>query len=56
MAAITFTPQQMMLLMLVIETAVKFAMRQIAELSEAELDELIADEELRTHKLMDQLT
>lgn len=56
MNKITLTPQQLMLITMATEIAFKWALRQIENLSEAELNELIADEELRTHKLMDQLT
>lgn len=56
MNKITLTSSQFALIMMATEIAMKWALRQIRDLSEAELNELIADEELRTHKLMDQLT
>jgi len=53
--AIKLSEKQFMLLMMASEIAIKWALRQIENLSEAEIEELIQDEELRTNKLMDQL-
>ena len=53
--AIKLSEKQFMLLMMANEIAIKWALRQIEHLSEAEIEELIQDEELRTNKLMDQL-
>lgn len=49
------TPQQFTLLMMAIDMAAKWALRTIENVTEAELDELIADEEKRTTDLMAEL-
>ncbi len=49
------TPQELMFLLMIIDTAAKWALRTIENLTEAELDELINNEEKRSAGLMAEL-
>jgi len=52
---VTITPKQFTFLMMTITTAMKWAFRKVGELTEEELDVMIADEERRTEELTSQL-